>query len=124
MKLFTRKNEVPEPRKPDYDFIQKAEKEFRLDDNGFDERMDEAILENFWKTFPVDEDETVEEVEILIQLLYDVARELHSTKYQDQIIHRAEYFERLSTRLRRRGWDQRHTDLRDKMVERGKRRHD
>lgn len=124
MKLFTRKVSLPVQARPDYDFIRKAEKEFRLDDNGFDERMDEAILEEFWKTFPEYEDETVEQIEILTDLLYTVVRELNSTKYQDEILDRIQRLEKHSFRLSRREWDKRHIALRDNMVDRGKRRHD
>lgn len=124
MKLFSKSKQIPGVRKPDYDFIKEAEKEFRLDDNGFDERMDEAILEEFWKTFPRNEDETIEEIEILIELLYKVCRELNSIKHKDEILDRIEHYERCSFRLSKREWDQRHYALRDNMIDRGKRRRD
>lgn len=123
MKLFVKKASVPKQNRPDYDSIAAMEKEFRLDDNGFDERMDEAILEEFWKTFPEDEDETVEEIEILIDLLRNVLLELNSSRYQDAIMNEAECLEQRRFKLSRRNWDSRHYSLRDNMVARGKRRH-
>jgi len=46
VKLFKTK-EIPSARKPDYDFISKAEKEFRIDDEGFNERFDEALINDY-----------------------------------------------------------------------------
>jgi hypothetical protein len=47
MKLFIRKAIIPEQRSPDYDFIRKTERELRMDNEGFNERFDESLIEDY-----------------------------------------------------------------------------
>jgi len=121
MKLFSKSRGIPDVRKPDYDFIRDAEKEFRMDDDGFDERMDEAILENsdFKEVNYYNMD--IDELDKFIDKCRDLGSELNSIKYKDELLDFIERMERRRFRLSRRDWDQRHYDLRNKMVERGKR---
>lgn len=52
VKLFNRKAiNVPAQSRPDYDSIARMEKEFKLDDEGFNERYDEILFNNFKETW-------------------------------------------------------------------------
>jgi hypothetical protein len=52
MKLFKKvRKAIPSQIRPDYDAIARMEKEFKLDDEGFNERYDEMLFNNFKETW-------------------------------------------------------------------------
>lgn len=89
MKLFTnRKTILPKQIRPDYDSIAAMEKEFRMDDQGFNERYDEMLIEHFKKEWC--ENSWSDSPEILMDKLHDIWGELTTNKYRD-IIDAIEY---------------------------------
>lgn len=47
MKLFNRSVAIPKQTAPNYDYIRKVENELRMDDEGFNERFDESLIEDY-----------------------------------------------------------------------------
>jgi hypothetical protein len=122
MKLFSRnKNGIPTTRRPDYDFIAEVEREYKMDDAGFDERYDRMLVDEFNDT----NKGTNIEFEEREEKLYDLLDSLFSTRYRLIVTN-------LIKEARSNRWDNSeiirdndpHQILRARMIERGKRRHD
>jgi len=78
VKLKFRQSAVVSPRKPDYDYIAKAEQELKLGDDGFNERYDEMLIGNYTHRKVV---EKWAGARILHELGY-LSEELTSSKYR------------------------------------------
>ncbi|QNN99328.1 hypothetical protein SEA_FAUST_256 [Streptomyces phage Faust] len=119
MKLFTnRKTILPKQIRPDYDSITKMEKEFRMDDQGFDERYDEMLLDEFNK---VNKGSTLEFDE-KVEKLYDLLDSMFSTKWRTvvtELINEARQ-KRWADSLGSGSIEQQAENLRQRMIAAGK----
>lgn len=114
MKLFSKAKSIP--KQPDYDVISAIERENRIHDEGFNERVDRMLVDEFIKRNKDSEAPFSERIESM----YDLFDSLYSTKYRLMVI-------TMIDEARKAKWAGRgnpYEELKARMVERGKRRHD
>lgn len=83
MKLFIKLFGIPETRKPDYDFITRVEREYQMDDEGFNERYDEMLIRNFKNEWS--ENSWDDSPDDLMEKLENFWAELTSNKFRETI---------------------------------------
>lgn len=76
IKLFSKSKEIPPTRKPNQAIIAELERKFKMDDNGFDERYDEAVIADFKRRWSDGEWEN----EKLESELYELGDQMASRK--------------------------------------------